>query len=332
MNCPHCAMSLPDSTTYCPNCGSATTRTGTATAEESPYTYMEYSAYQPSAPPAPPPAPLYGQPPAYTSAGQPPRPPLSVPPRAPNPRRRRALILGLVAVVVLLILAGSGLLTYNFAVVQPNMRANATATAQAAVTATAYANSPQGAFTAATSGTPAVIDSLNGQNLNEFSPTSDGHCDYLNGAFHAREPTSHSFYFCLGNGEYSNFALQVQMQIHQGDRGGIIFRANPNTGELYLVDMDINGQFNFYIYKGFQGADSMTLYGGVVPDYNVGLNQTNLVTIVARGEDVFLYVNKVFAGEISDNTYLSGAIGLVASNDTQSTDVAYTNLKIWNLS
>jgi hypothetical protein len=259
-----------------------------------------------------------------------------MPPRAPNPRRRRALILSLVAVVVLLILAGSGLLAYNLAVVQPDMRANATATAQAAtqatITATAYADSPQGAYSAATRGTPAVTDSLNGQSLNEFSPTSDSHCNYLNGAFHVVELTSRSFYFCQGSGEYSNFALQVQMQIQRGDEGGIIFRANPNTGALYLFDMDTNGQFNFYIYKGFQGADSMNLYGGVAPDFTVGLNQTNLVTIVARGEDVFLYVNKVFAGEIADNTYLNGAIGLVANDDTQSTDVAYTNLKIWNLS
>ncbi len=345
-NCPICGAPLAQGMTRCSNCGTPAPGAAAPASEDIPYTYMEYAASQPLSSPASAqstyapsgPAYPYDQPQSYGWAAQPPPATLPVPPAAPAPppRSRRGLIVGLVIVVALLILAGSSLLTYNFAVVQPAARANATATAQAAITATAYAGSPQGAYIVATSGKPEVTDSLNGQSMNEFSPNADntfgGSCAYLNGAFHAIQAISHRFYDCPGNDGFSNFALQVQIQIQQGDRGGIVFRANPNTGALYLLDITTSGHFNFYIYKGFQATDSMILYGGDAPDFHAGLNQTNLVTLIARGEFFFLYVNKVYAGELSDNTYTSGSIGLVADNDTQYTDVAYTNLQIWNLS
>src|SRR5260221_12795781 len=39
------------------------------------------------------------------------------------------------------------------------------------------------------------------------------------------------------------------------------------------------------------------------------LNQTNLIIVIARGSYIYLYVNKQYAGSVTDNTYTSGQIG-----------------------
>jgi len=335
-NCPICGAPLAQGMTRCSNCGTPVPGAAAPASEDIPYTYMEYAASQPLSSPASAqstyapsgPAYPYDQPQSYGWAAQPPLATLPVPPAAPAPppRSRRGLIVGLVIVVALLILAGSSLLTYNFAVVQPAARANATATA--------YVISPQGAYIAATSGKPEIADSLNGQSMNEFSPNADntfgGSCAYLNGAFHAIQATSGRFFICPGANTFSDFALQVQMQIQQGDQGGIAFRLNQGTGAMYLLAISSDGYFSFNVYNSFQSGKG--LYGGYVSNVHAGLNQTNLITLIARGENILLYVNKMYAGKVSDSSYTSGSIGLIAIDHTQYTDVAYTNLQIWNLS
>lgn len=336
-------MPLPAGATHCPNCGTPVTGSMARASEETPYTYFEYAAAPPSslsaseqpiyAPSAP--ASSYNQPPSYAQVTRPPRPvmppppaPFSVPPPASRPprRKRRDLMVSLIAIAVLLVLAGSGLLTYNFAVVQPTMRANATATA--------YVISPQRAYIAATSGKPEIIDSLNGQSVNNFRPNANstfgGSCAYSSGAFHAIQATSGRFYICPGVSTFSNFALQVQIQVQRGDYGGIGFRLNPATGALYLLTINTDGYFSFNVYKSF--GSGYGLNGGYVSNFHTGLNQTNLITLIARGTNFLLYVNKMYAGKVSDTTYSDGNIALLAINHTQYTDVAYTNLQIWNLS
>lgn len=364
MHCSICQTPIPSAAAYCPACGAAVPVGNveqTSPGEESSFVYMEYAGAQAepasmsSTPPAgsiPPPygreafpgiayaAPTWGAAsPPFPRAVEPQYLTTPVEQRPPAPRQRQGLLIGLivaVALVGLVILGGGGLLYYNVAVVQPAaFRVHATATAQAAITATAYANSPQGAYTAATGGNPEITDSLNGQNQSEFSAYADskfgGSCTFLDGALHAIQMISHRFFYCPGADSFSDFAMQVQMQIQQGDRGGMIFRANPTSGALYLLTISASGQFDFYKYTQFSASGSMILFDGDAPVFHAGLNQENLVTLIVRGQYIFLYINKVYAGELSDAAYTGGRIGLVADNSTQYTDVAYTNVQIWNL-
>lgn len=63
-----------------------------------------------------------------------------------------------------------------------------------------------------------------------------------------------------------------------------------------------------------------------------GLNQKNLITIIGLGNTFYLYINRQFITQFSDDTYESGQFGLEATSQEYPTaDVAYSNLQVWKL-
>jgi hypothetical protein len=57
----------------------------------------------------------------------------------------------------------------------------------------------------------------------------------------------------------------------------------------------------------------------------------NLLTVIMRGSNIYLYANKQFLTMVSDSTFTGGYFGLYADTDayTNSADVAFTNETIW---
>ncbi len=63
-----------------------------------------------------------------------------------------------------------------------------------------------------------------------------------------------------------------------------------------------------------------------------GLNQTNLIAIVADGSNIYLYMNHHYLNQTSDTTYQSGEIGVLAENSTSSSaEVVFRNAQVWKL-
>jgi zinc-ribbon domain len=339
-----------------------------------PQTPQPFYAYQqPQFSPAPAPAPLspQTQPPI---AGMPPISP--VPPGrfvpAPTPiQSNRGLSKGmmilLVALAVLLIIAGSGLIYYStvyhpaqlhteatatvqaiytqqahmtatanaeatstaIAVANATATANAQATAQAVATATALAN----IYTQATSGTPALDDALSYPNnwANEYG-SSRGGCNFSAGAYHITEPSKGYFLFCPALGSsFSNLAFQVNIDIIAGDFAGIGIRDNESTGSAYYFTIYTDGTYDLSVWKNRNGDDSRSLQSGNSSSIKVGHNQINLVTIIARNHTFYLYVNKHFIASAQDSSFSSGEIGLFAGDQTHSADVAFSNARAWRL-
>lgn len=123
------------------------------------------------------------------------------------------------------------------------------------------------------------------------------------------------------------------MTIIKGDIGGIIFRADPNPAiiKFYRLRIDAQEDYDLLTYTGKDGNDARLLQGGQLSAFKTGLNKPNLITIIARGSDFYLYVNKQFITHAADSTYSSGQVGLSAGDLTSPTDVAYNNAKIWIL-
>jgi hypothetical protein len=63
----------------------------------------------------------------------------------------------------------------------------------------------------------------------------------------------------------------------------------------------------------------------------IGLNQSNLIAVVARGSSFYLYVNKQYIARVSDSTSSSGDIALIAQNSKHSTESTFRNAQVWNL-
>lgn len=212
--------------------------------------------------------------------------------------------------------------------------ANATSTAQALARAQAVATATalQNIYTQATRGTPALDDPLSydANNWDVGVANGGGGCSFSGGGYHAAIQQTGYYLPCFEqNSNFSNFAYQVSMTFVQGDEGGIIFRSDTANAKAYLFNIKSDGTYSFYLTK--DSTHNMPLSGGFSSAFRTGLNHANLLTVVARGSNIYFYINKQFATSVSDGTYTSGEIGVFAVDNTKPTDAAFTNAKVWQL-
>jgi hypothetical protein len=260
----------------------------------------------------------------------------------------------LLSTLVFLMLVGSGII-YYFSVPYPaQVRAQATATAQTRVndnatgtalvihhqdqTATAQAQATlttqQNIYLQATQGSPAVNDTLarNGAlNWDEVDSASSGGCVFAGGTYHVKQLNKGYFRPCFAqSSNFSNFTLQVQMTILSGDSGGIVFRADSQSAKAYILEFGTDGSYQLYMYVDNTGNNANTLLTSFSSAIK-GQNQPDLLTLIARGSQMTLFVNKQYVDTVSDNTYKSGLIGLLAYYKSTPTEVAFSSLQIWKL-
>jgi len=295
----------------------------------------------------------------------------STAPVVPSPARRRgfklrnALLAGL---ALLVILGGLGIFTlvHNQQVasdianatataqarVQANLKAttfaaNATGTAQANAIATQIAvnNSQatatvvayQNLYTSSTGGAPALNDPLSdnshGNGWGEGSYTNGGACQFTGGAYHATIANTTYFQGCAAfSTDFSNFAYSVQMKVVKGDCGGLIFRADDANSKFYYWRLCQDGTYSFLLYISTAGSSAKVLIPNTTATINTGLNQANLLTVVAKGHTLDLYINKQEIDTVNDGTYSHGQIGVTADGtNSPATDVAYNNAQVWTL-
>ncbi len=368
MRCLSCGTPLLPHMKVCPACGTSVSYNPEgmpepaaleSSSDAAPTLYPHYPqspVIMPAQSPSQPPPTMYAgmQPPVAQPKSGPQYVPqqYSPPPLAPQKRGLSKGLTILLAIFVLLIIVGSGLI-YYYAVPYPaQVHANATATAQtfaaenatgtAAVihkqnaTATAQVQATlttqQAMYTSATSGTPALNDSLvqnSASQWDTYDLAANGGCIFSNGAYHVKELQQHFFQPCFANTPtFSNFTFQVQMTILSGDVGGIIFRANAQSNKFYLLQFGVDKSYQLYLYVSNSSSSSKTLLDGFSNAIN-GLNQSNLVTLIAQGNQLTVFVNKQYVDSTLDSTYSSGQIGLLAYYKNTQTEVAFSNAEVW---
>lgn len=188
---------------------------------------------------------------------------------------------------------------------------------------------PQDIYYQATSGPPALYDPMTGPSVNGWDQW--GLCQYIRGAYHVMMSQQHNETLCLDqSSSFSNFAFQVKMTIHKGDGGGVIFRSDNSYSQMYKFSISTDNTYTLSVSSS-QG-NCKTLPTGYSSAINTGLLQSNVLTVIARGSSIYLYINGQYVTQAQDSTALSGAIGVYAFDQTQATDVAFSNVKVWNLS
>ncbi len=304
---------------------------------------------------------------AYPQAGQ-----QYTSPPPPKKRGMSPIVIIMIIVLVLILLAGSGLI-YFVGVYQPNkMHADATATVNAQITSTAQANAQattnalatstaqanatataqasataaasatatayQAILSQATSGTPALNDSLSAPSSNNWdqlsasNSTQSGSCAYTGGAYQSSMPTKGFFQPCYAEAPtFSNFAYQVQMTLKQGDEGGILFRADTTNSKFYLFRITQSGAYDLFVYIDNQGTHAKNLLSNSTSLFKQGLNQPNTITVVAKGGNLYFYINAQYLDNVSNTTLSSGKIGVFGESNTNSTVVAFSNAEVWQL-
>jgi hypothetical protein len=279
----------------------------------------------------------------------------------------RGMMILLVAVALLMISSGIGLIYYTilahpaqlrvqatatvqsfltadghstaianaYATATARVEANATATMQVQATAQAQAtaNTFQNIYTKVTSGIPVLHSSLAFQdrhNWDIYSSTDGGDCTFAGGELHAIAFSKGFYVPCFAHAtNFSNFAYQVQMTIHAGDEGGIVFRADDANSRYYFFRIGRDGFYSLYISK--DDTHNLALATASSTAINTVPNQPNLLTVIAQGNSFSLYINKQYVGSTHDGSYSSGEIGVYAADNNNRTDVSFSNAQVWSL-
>ncbi|WP_141727734.1 LamG-like jellyroll fold domain-containing protein [Thermogemmatispora onikobensis] len=208
--------------------------------------------------------------------------------------------------------------------------ATATAAAQATVVAAATVTAQQATYTAATQGAPTLVDPLTGQNGNLWTLDSNLRegCLFSGSSLHSIVSSDHVFVPCLALAtSFANFTLQVHMRLARGDGGGLVFRANAGSGTGYLFFVGSDGNYSLMLSDGTQAN---ALVGGPTPAIHTAPGQDNLLTVIARGSSILLYVNKQYVGSAQDTSFSTGQIGVFAIDLGHVTDAAFSQLQVWS--
>lgn len=245
----------------------------------------------------------------------------------------------LAVLLVILLLALVGELGYFFLVVQPGTNTTSPSGSTAPNSATVQAEAtdiatlPITLYSRVTAGKPTIQDGLNSSSASAWTAYSgnNGRCAFSGGLYHINS-LSAGLTACFFNARYfDDFAFQVQMTITKGDAGGITFRfPSPGTTasslNAYVFIINVLGECSLIrIHNG----DYTTLISKSNPTIGKGINQTALLTVIARGSVFFLYVNRQFITTVQDKTFQSGLIGLLSLSFQDPTEVAFHNAQIW---
>ena len=223
-------------------------------------------------------------------------------------------------------------------------QAQATATTQAQATATAVALHNINPYGGTLVMNDPLVDNSQGHQWREFNDTSIGNsCQFRDNAYHMVMVGNYGGTCIATATHFDNFAFQVQMTFFKYGQhfsgGGLVFRGNSATDQYYVLQIYESGQYSFYSCAGNDCSHGIAGYpaAALIPSFHLGLNQTNTIAVVANGNTFTFYANgQAFAGPIPDSTYTQGMIGLYAEGGSEggpgaTTDVAYSNAKVWQL-
>ncbi|TMD39889.1 MAG: serine/threonine protein kinase [Chloroflexi bacterium] len=107
----------------------------------------------------------------------------------------------------------------------------------------------------------------------------------------------------------------------EGGRDGGADRAKTH---LYYFIIDESGNFHLKVYFDKFDTSSVVASGSSAAIKTSG---SNLIAVVARGGQIDLYVNRQLIKSLSDTTFRSGQIGVVALAG----EVAFSNVRVWKL-
>ena len=334
MQCPVCGTQLPAGAAYCPTCGSVTPY-GVSSSGVSPSDTTSVSSYagsgqHPYAPPNP-----YAESEQHPYA---PSNPYTAPPPPPPPRRLSAGKTVLLIVLVLLIVGAGGALYLRTAPPAGQPQPHASPTTQARqVTATPSAQTPQALYAQITQTTPALDDPLLMNDSNNWTVTTSAggkfSCTFNGGVYHASAQPKNTYMLCIAQAtNFADLAYQVQMTIVKGEFGGMVFRADGSQTKYYTFFTDRYGNYTLITSVDNTGSHDYVLRKGTSTFIRTGLNQPNLLTIIARGSSIYLYINQQYITSASDTTYRAGQIGVFGGNNSQApADVVFSHAQVWKM-
>lgn len=197
----------------------------------------------------------------------------------------------------------------------------------------------QSPFIRITSQKPALIDPLQAQDAQNWQTGTFTNgliqCVFTAGTFQVSLTPSPGKMWrksCLAQSTlFGNLALQANMQILQGDAGGIVLRAQSNNN-YYGFLLDSAGCYDFFKVVN-QKMHS------IVPHTctQLKIQGNRQITVIAQQTNFSFYVDGNLLNMTQDDTFSGGKIGIVGiarihqDGIQHTTLVAFSNIKVWQL-
>jgi hypothetical protein len=116
--------------------------------------------------------------------------------------------------------------------------------------------------------------------------------------------------------------------------GGLIFRADENNNKYYRLSIGTDGSYFVLVSvdSSGTGGNARLMTQGTASSFQTGIGSTNTIAVVAIGDKYTIYVNQQKASSFTDSTYTHGQIGFDADYGDSSTELVFTNTKVWKIS
>lgn len=262
------------------------------------------------------------------------------PVQPPTPKGKGGMyaIISVIAAVVIIGGIIGAVVINNNKIAQQHANEAATSTAAVANTANAqtatYAHQATVAATYPFSDKILLKDPLTDNSKGEGWDTDASFCKFTAGSYQTYDDQADTYSQCVAtNTNFTDFTFEVQMTIKGGKQsgGGLFFRGNSQTDKFYYAYVYSDASYYVGVSVDNTGTNKRVLQSGTVTNFRQGLQQTNLVSVVAKGSTISLYVNKTLVTTVTDATYTGGQIGLFAVSYTDTSTVAYNNLVVYGL-
>ncbi|HEU5376263.1 MAG TPA: TIR domain-containing protein [Ktedonobacteraceae bacterium] len=177
-------------------------------------------------------------------------------------------------------------------------------------------------------GNIAIVGSSLQNNGSDQSPTIPSMCEPSNDGLHVFDTKPQMDSLCDYLPIFSNLAIRIDMTILKGNCGGIAFRFNITQSVGYVFYLCSNKTYGLAKYL------SATKHVNLITATTLptSLQRASELAVVALGSSISLFLNGQKLNTINDNQYITqSAVGLVAQDQQQTTEVLFHNLNIWSV-
>ena len=187
----------------------------------------------------------------------------------------------------------------------------------------------QGIYVQGTHGKPGMNSSLTKQDNNNWDVYGDNkqECLFFKQSYHVKIVQEGHFISCIAhNIKYRYRAFQVELNIIQGDYGGIVFPTGSGNSNYYRFVVGTDGSYRFFLSS--QNQDRTLLDYGSSAFIRTQPNQWNEITVVFHNNAYYFYVNQHYITK-NESVLNSGQVGVIAEDLQNTTEVAFRNAKAW---
>jgi serine/threonine protein kinase len=137
------------------------------------------------------------------------------------------------------------------------------------------------------------------------------------------------------DGDYDDFGVEVQAQATTDayTEYGIVFRVSGSSDSRSYYIFGVTTQGKYYLQKKIDGQWADTDPVSATSSQSIKQGQgKNVLRVLARGDQIALYINGFLVSTVTDDSVSSGSVGIFAgTGDNDSAEAAFTRVTVFQV-